>query len=151
VPFTPTIPISPFDEKKTYIIKNAASGLALHGNGKAAKSTVVQAAGKKGEWQLLYDGKGYFTIKNRVTGMVLGAASDNQRLVQSANLKAENVKWHLEWDATGNCRIINKVNMQTLTNNDSKKANTLIAQITAPIKPDDLKTRDDLRWQIVEE
>jgi hypothetical protein len=150
-PFTSVIPISPFDEKKTYTIKNAASGLVLHSNGKTAKSAVIQSAGKGIEWQLLFDGKGYFTIKNRLSGMPISAGTDGTRLVQSADSKSDIVKWHLEWDATGNCRIINKATQQTLSSNNVKTANSAIMQIIAPVKPGDLQSRDDLRWQIIEQ
>jgi hypothetical protein len=150
-PFTSTIPISPFDDKKTYGLKNRASGLMLHGNGKAAKGTVVQAAGKGLEWQLIYDGKGFFTIKNKLSGMVLSAGANNGRVTQTADLKSDNAKWHLEWDGTANCKIVNKVNGQTLSNNSSTLANAAIMQINAPVKPDELQTRDDLRWKVIEQ
>ncbi|MDB4925044.1 RICIN domain-containing protein [Mucilaginibacter sp.] len=151
VPFTSTIPISPFDEKKIYTIKNKASGLVLHSKGKLVKSPIVQAAGKGIEWQLVYDGNGFFTIKNKLSGMVLSAGADNIHVTQVANSKSDNAKWHLEWDATGACRIINKAVPITLSSNNSTIANPAITLVTAPAKPDDLKTRDDLRWQVIEQ
>jgi hypothetical protein len=145
-PFTSTIPISPFNEAKTYIIKNRATGKALHSNGKLATSKIVQADGKGAEWQILFDGKGYFIIKNRVSGKVLGAGANNAAVAQVAGSNSDNVKWHLEWDPTGSCRIINKATAATISGN-----NSMVTQITAPVKPDDLKTRDDLRWQVIEQ
>lgn len=148
-PFTKTIPISPFDDRKTYVIKNRASGLALHSAGKAAKG-FVQSSGKGAEWQILFDGKGYFIIKNRASGMVLSSGMNNM-VAAAADTKSDYTKWHLEWDGTGTCRMVNKVTGKTLSNNNLSTANAVIAQIEAPVKVDDLKARDDLRWQIIEQ
>lgn len=144
-PITFPIPVSPFDLKKSYTIKNAASGLALHSNGKTAKSSIVQASGSGAEWQLIFDGNGYFKIKNKLSGMVLSAGAGNTPVTQAADSKTDNVKWHLEWDGTGNCRIINKTGKTALSNNGSTTVNSPVMQVT------DVVGSDDLRWKIIEQ
>ncbi len=148
----PTIPISPFDAKKWYKLKNLASGLLLSNQSKTAKTSIVQAADgtdKNSEWQLvyLYDGSnGYFKIKSRLSGKVLYSTADGA-LSQAADVPADYAKWHLEFDATGNCRIINKVSGKALSSNSS----TSVVEVADPTKPADLVARNDLRWQVVEQ
>jgi hypothetical protein len=146
-PITFPIPISPFDLKKSYTIKNKASRLVLHN----AKGTIVQASGDGIEWQLIFDGNGYFKIKNRVSGKVLKAELANAPVTQVIDSKSDNVKWHLEWDGTGDCRIISKIGKKALSSNNSTAANSPVIQITDPATPADLSSRDDLRWQIIEQ
>jgi hypothetical protein len=141
-PITPVIPISPFDDTKFYTLKNKASGLALH-NGATA---VDQSADGGFEWKLLFDGKGYFKIKNKA-GKVI-AASGKGIAVQAANTKAENQLWHLEWDGSGDCRIINKVTKLALGGPD----NATVTQLTDNTTAANLRTSasDNLRWQVIE-
>lgn len=141
-PITFPIPVSPFSLKKSYTIKSKASGLALH----SSKSAIVQTSGDVAEWQLIFDGKGYFTIKNRLSGKVLAAGPRNDSLIQVTDSKKDNVKWHLEWDGTGDCLIVSKTNHNVLSSE-----NTNIVLITRSIKPDELKSRDGLHWQIIEQ
>ncbi|HTH81574.1 MAG TPA: RICIN domain-containing protein [Mucilaginibacter sp.] len=145
IPFTSTIPISPFSSAKVYILKNQATGKVLHTTGKLATSKIVQAQGKGAEWQLLFDGNGYFIIKNKVSGKVLGAGAENKPVAQVTNSGMDNVKWHLEWLPNGNCRIVNKATSKTISG-----LNAMVTQVTAPIKVNDLKKRDDLNWQVIE-
>ena len=141
-PITFPIPVSPFSLKKSYTIKSKASGLALH----SSKSAIVQTSGDVAEWQLIFDGKGYFTIKNRLSGKVLAAGPRNDSLIQVTDSKKDNVKWHLEWDGTGDCLIVSKTNHNVLS---SENTNTTL--IPGSIKPDEVKLRDDLHWQIIEQ
>lgn len=146
IPITPIIPISPFDLNKSYKIKNVASGLDLS-QGKAP-GTIVQAAdaARNGgsEWQLIYDGKGYFKIKNRATGKFLNSGTADA-ITQATDSKSDNMKWHLEWDGTGNCRIINKSGGKALSANSSTTANFPVVQAA------DAAHSDDLRWKITEQ
>jgi len=144
-PFTSTIPISPFSESKTYIIKNWASGKALHCTGKLATSSVMFSTDKSAEWQLLFDGNGYFTIKNKISGKVLGLGAKDA-VTQVADNNSDDVKWHLEWEPLGSFRIINKTNFKTISGTA-----TGLTLVIAPVKPDEIKSRDDLHWQIIED
>ncbi|MES2277881.1 MAG: RICIN domain-containing protein [Bacteroidota bacterium] len=129
-PITSVIPISPFDAAKTYQIKNRASSLLLNSQGKADGD-----GGAGSKWQLLFDGKGFFKIKSKATGKVLGTGTGNTVItVEDAN--TDNQKWHLEWDGSGCCRMINKVSSKTIS--------STVMQAT------DVAT-DDLRWQIIPE
>ncbi|HTH81575.1 MAG TPA: RICIN domain-containing protein [Mucilaginibacter sp.] len=138
------IPISPFDAKKLYTIKNIASGMMLHSTGKNTTSAIVQAGNGGAEWQLLFDDNGYFVIKNRASGKVLSAGELNTPVTQAADTKADNQKWHLEWDGTGNCRIVSKNGKVALASN-SADANAAITQTA------DAAGTDNLRWQITEQ
>jgi endo-1,3-1,4-beta-glycanase ExoK len=147
-PVPATIPISPFDAKQWYKIKNKASGLKLKTQGKTAKAAIVQAADAAGtddEWQLSYDGNGYFKIKNRVSGKVLdGSGSAGSTVAQAADGKSADVMWRLEWDGTGACRIINKASGKALSSNGETTAGTPVLLAA------DAKDSDNLRWQIIE-
>jgi hypothetical protein len=155
IPITPVIPISPFDAKKWYRIQNKASSLMLANQSKTTKTPLVQTADDKranGEWQLIYaadDGNSYFKIKSRLTGKVLSRAPDDA-VIQTPDIKSDYAKWHFEWDGTGYCRIINKVSGKALSSNSLTTTGSPIVQVADPTKPADLKTRDDLRWKIIE-
>jgi len=145
-PVPETIPISPFDEHKWYKIKNKASGLELKNQSKTAKESIVQAADAAGaneNWQLLYDGKGYFKIKNQLSGKVL-SGSANTAVVQVADGKSDHSMWRLEWDGTGDCRIINKASGMALSAGGGTTESSPVIQAT------NAKNSDDLRWQIIE-
>lgn len=150
-PVPEIIPISPFDPRKGYMIKNRATGLELQ----AAKTGIAQAAdgtGKNEEWQLSYDGKGYFRIKNKQSGKVLGASPDG--VVTSVSDRASaDVLWRLEWDATGDCRVINQGSGKALSS-VLAAAGAAAVSTTAAGAPvtlaADAKGLDNLRWQIVE-
>jgi hypothetical protein len=133
-PITPVIPISPFDENKGYQIKNRSSGMILMNNMSLTTST---DAGNSSLWQILFDGKGYFKIKSRLTGEVFGAGSGNA-ISQDSDSNADNIKWHLEWDGTGCFRLINKATGKALGSADGS---TLLQITDAGI--------DNLRWQIL--
>ena len=90
-PISNIIPISPFDEHLTYLIKNKMNSAGLSDTGK---------------WHLIYDGKGYFKLKNTLTGKILIA--NGAAVNQAKDNNNDDAKWHLEWDGTGYCRIINK-------------------------------------------
>ncbi len=141
------IPVSPFDLKKTYIIKNKASGMALHNKD---NTTVVQTPGDEAEWQIILDGKGYFTIKNRMSGKALAASAENDKLTQVTDTQTDIVKWHLEWDGTGDCRIVSKTDKYALSSNNRTTNGTRVIQVPDVSTPFDPKTHDELRWQIIE-
>ena len=149
------IPISPFDAKKWYKIKNNASGLMLSNQSKTAKESIVVADTKTGandEWQLVYlfDGSnGYFKIKSKLSGKVLYSTSDGA-LSQAADVPSDYIKWHFESDGTGNVRIINKVSGKALSSSGSTAGAPVMA-VADPKKPADLTSRDDLRWRIIEQ
>jgi hypothetical protein len=136
-PISNIIPISPFDANKTYLIKNRANGFLLNDNGSAA----IQADAGAG-WQLLYDGAGYFQIKNKISGKVL-KGNGTDITTQSENEKADNAKWHLEWDGTGCARIINKATGKAISNNGTTANAAVLAATDA--------SADNLRWQITEQ
>jgi hypothetical protein len=147
-PITATIPISPFSEQKTYKLQNKASGLNLANQNETTQASIVQAANAPGandEWQLLFDGSGYFKIKSKLSGKVLSAGATDGVVTQVADAKSDNLKWHLEWDGTGNCRIISKAKGMALSSNGSTAANSAIKQVA------DAKNSDDLRWKVIEE
>ncbi|MDB4925045.1 MAG: hypothetical protein JWR23_1101 [Mucilaginibacter sp.] len=156
IPITPVIPISLFDTKKWYRIQNKASSLMLTNQSKTAKTPLVQTADEKstgGEWQLVYvadDGNSYYKIKSRLSGKVLSRAADDS-IIQTPDVKSDYSKWHFEWDGTGYCRIINKVSGKALSNDNLTTASAPVIQVKDPTKPADLKSRDDLRWKIIEE
>jgi hypothetical protein len=135
-PLTSIIPISPFDLQKSYRIKNRASGLMLNETGKTEQpSNAIDL-----NWQLVFDGNGYFKIKNRKSNKVLSANSTGDLIDQVTDSQADNLKWHLEWDGTGYCRMINKITRKAIgSTNDSTIAQTNDAGI------------DNLRWQILQQ
>jgi hypothetical protein len=149
IPITPVIPISPFDPGKWYKLKNKGSGLELNsGNGTGAQ--IVQSADAPADgqyWQILYDGAGYFKIKNKLTGKLLSTGNvlaDNSPVTQTDGENTENVKWHLEWDGTGYCRLINKHNHKAISTDGSTAANS-------PLIPVVDTAMDNLRWKIVQQ
>ncbi len=88
VPITPVIPISPFDPGKWYKLKNKGSALELNSeNGTGSQIVQSTDAVADGQyWQILYDGAGYFTIKNKLTGKLLSIANvsaDNSPVTQT--------------------------------------------------------------------
>jgi hypothetical protein len=52
--------------------------------------------------------------------------------------------WRLEWDGTGDCRIINKASGTALSAGGGMTESSPVIQAT------DAKNSDDLRWQIIE-
>ncbi len=145
-PITFPIPISPFDNKKLYTIISKGKDFKLHCPGKAAKTATLTPDGSA-EWQILYDGEGYFTIRNKVTGKILGSSAEKNAVEIISHAKGDKGKWHLEWDGTGFCRIISKTGNLALCCTDNQE----IIQIKDPATPAKLKDRNDLRWQIIEE
>jgi len=139
------IPISPFDPHKAYHIVNKANGLALHSDGNAG---IIQIQKSDAEWQLIYDGQGFFVIRNRITGKDL---ADNGKLMQANNIGGDNVKWHLEWDGTGDCRIVSKTGKHALSTNNINTANSAVILVSDLTTRFDPKTHDELRWQIIEQ
>jgi hypothetical protein len=142
----PVIPISPFDVNKWYKIKNKATGLELGSQSKRAKASIVQASDverKSGEWQLLYNGKGYFKIKNHLSGKFIGGLY-NGAVVQENDGNLPNSMWHLEWDGTGDCRIINKESGKVLSSGGKTTKKSAVIQVA------DAKNSDSLRWKIIE-
>jgi hypothetical protein len=148
-PITTTIPISAFSPDKWYRIRNRATGFTLSNQGKTIDAPIIQAtdadADPNLEWQILYDGNGYYTIKSRSSGKELTISSSADAVIQSADTKSDNLKWHLEWDGTGFCRIISKANGKSISNNSSAISNSPVIQTP------DATNSDSLRWQIVEE
>jgi hypothetical protein len=128
-PITPIIPISPFDPSQSYQIKSRGSGLLMDNQEKTNKEGEAHT-----EWQLLFDGKGYFKIKSKLTGKVLSVKSANDSVLQIIDSDTDNLKWRLEWDGTGCCRIINK------TNGKAINSALVLAKDSAA---------EDLRWQII--
>ena len=136
-PITPVIPISPFDAAKAYRIKNRTTGTVLND---VAKTTDAALAKTNADWQLTYDGAGYFIIKNKLTGKALSNGAQ-AAIAFTNNTDTDNAKWHLEWDGTGYCRIINKASNKAITATD---INSVVTQVTDAAK-------DELRWQIIPE
>src|ERR1700743_1195352 len=133
-PISPVIPISPFDLQIAYRIKNKANELMLDNTGKTRQAS--DAAGT--DWQLVFDGNGYFKIKNRQSNKILSANSADSAVSLTADSNADNLKWHLEWDGTGCCRIINKATGKAI----GSTAGSDVAQTTDA-------GLDNLRWQIL--
>lgn len=145
-PFSTVIPISPFDAKKWYKIKNREGGQLLTNLSKTEKSAITattDATDINDDWQLLYDGKGYFKIKSRLSGKLLAGAGD--AVAQAADGKGDNLMWHMEWDGSGGCRIINKASGKALTANS-----TGLAQVENAGKLGDLHSNNELRWLVIE-
>jgi hypothetical protein len=140
-PITPVIPISPFDAKKLYTLKNKASGLSLHNTGK----TIGQSAEGGFEWKLLFDGTGYFKIKNK-SGKVLGGAG-TEAVAAVADGQADNLLWHLEWDGSGDCRIINKATHLALGGSAAAVMQTADKTTAENLRS---SASDNLRWQVIE-
>jgi hypothetical protein len=150
-PIPPVIPISPFNAKKLYLIKNKATGFSLHSKGKQAKFA-VQAAGGGAEWQILFDHNGYFTIKDKLTGKALSSgAGVNNPVALVPDSKAGDVKWRLEWDGSGDCRIVSKTGKKAITGNDISASGTPVTLVTDTTSARNLhaKETDNLRWQII--
>ena len=145
-PITFPIPISPFDNKKSYTLINKGRELKLHCNVKGSKTAILSTEGNS-DWQILFDGKGYFTIKDKASGKVLGSSGENNPVMMVSDSGRDNVKWHLEWDGTGFCRIISKNGTLSLCS----AGNQDLIQIKSPTEPEELKGRNDLRWQIIEQ
>jgi hypothetical protein len=149
VPITPVIPISPFDPGKWYKLKNKGSALELNSeNGTGSQIVQSTDAVADGQyWQILYDGAGYFTIKNKLTGKLLSIANvsaDNSPVTQTNDKNTENVKWRLEWDGTGYCRLINEHSRKAISTNGSTTADSPLIQAADT-------AIDDLRWKIVQQ
>jgi hypothetical protein len=137
-PITPIIPISPFDLQKSYKIKNRASGLMLNQTGNAI-AQAADATGANSNWQLVFDGSGYFKIKSRLSGNVLSAGSTGDAVSQSADSNVDSAKWHLEWDGTGCCRIINKATGKAIGSSADGSSVQTLADAGL----------DNLSWQIL--
>jgi hypothetical protein len=141
-PISPIIPISPFDGKKWYTIKNRASGMKLGSKGNIAIQIMgaPNARDNSMAWQLIYDGKGFFKIKNKSSGKFLASGPVGSQATLTRNINTENTNWHLEWDGTGFCRIINKTSGLSLSTGGT--SNPAVSQVK-----DELS--DNLRWQII--
>jgi len=133
-PISPVIPISPFDLQTSYNIKNKGNALMLDDAGKTAQAP--DATGN--DWQLLFDGNGYFKIKNRRSNKLLSANSADSSVSLITDSNVDNLKWHLEWDGTGCCRIINKVTGKAI---GSTIGSDVVQTTDASL--------DNLRWQIL--
>lgn len=146
---TTTIPISPFDQKKWYKIKNSASGFALNNQDSIANNALIVQTFDTDvnfEWQFIYDGAGYFKIKSRSSGKFLtsgGPTLDNAPITQVGDAESDNLKWRLEWDGTGYCKIISKTGGKAINSNGSNTINLPILQVTDA-------DSDSLRWKIEE-
>jgi hypothetical protein len=140
------IPVSPFDSKKTYSLINKGLELKLYCNGRASK-TAILTSGPSSNWQILYDGNGYFTIRDKASGKVLGSSEEKSPVRMISGSEGDNGKWHLEWDGTGFCRIISKKGNLSLCCAENQE----LIQIKSPSTLDELKARNDLRWQIIEQ
>ncbi len=150
-PITKPIPISPFDPNLSYKIVNRASGLALNGlHGRsggrhgAAHQPINQASNAASnpsqEWQLLYDGAGYFTIKSKVSGTVLSLDRylDGSSLVeQRINDGSANTKWELIWDGTGYCKIKNEFSGLVLSSGGVTTNDAPVLQVVADAAAED--------------
>lgn len=139
------IPISPFDVNQWYKIKNKANGLALTSESKKnIKLLPVQTAcaDKEQDWHLLYNGKGYFKIKNGKSGKYLEALN-NGYLTQTSNDKQPDAMWHFEWDGKGDCHIINQATGKVLIDSNAAENNQVLIQGA------DEKDSDNVRWQII--
>jgi hypothetical protein len=134
---TPVIPISPFDAAKSYRIKSRTTGAVLN---EVAKTIDAANAKTNADWQFAYDGAGYFTIKNKLSGKVLNNGLQGTVTFTNDN-NTDNAKWHLEWDGTGYCRIINKATSKAII---AANINLVVNQTTDAAK-------DELRWQIIPE
>lgn len=144
-PISPTIPISPFDPNKWYRISNKASGMDLSAGTAKGKVVTMNASGLKdgrNQWRLLYDEEGYFKIKNRQSGKVLGSSGD--QLTLETEGKSPSQRWHLEWDGTGDCRMINDASGKALKGNEKNAPNPAVTEVADQDGP------DSLRWQIIE-
>jgi hypothetical protein len=145
IPISPIIPISPFDANKWYKITNRVSGMGINNTG--SQITQTQDGVDNGmQWQLIYDGAGYFEIKNKATGKLLSSNSsvNNSPVSVTGNVNADNIKWHLEWDGTGYCRIRSKNGNMAISNNGSGTANSTLVQVADA-------TTDNLRWKITQQ
>jgi Ricin-type beta-trefoil lectin domain-like len=147
-PITMPVPISPFDEKRSYKIANKSNGLVLHPGGasKGSPMTQVSNTGSNAslQWQLIYDGAGYFKIKNRSNGKWMGqgdSTTGRAPVVQSNDATSDNLKWELVWDGTGYCKIKNKTGGKMLSGGGATTNGAPILQVTDA-------NSDDLRWQI---
>lgn len=149
-PITETIPVSPFATNKWYKIKSRTNGLTISSISKASSETLImQTPDSKtdscSEWQFIYDEAGYFKIMNRASGKYLShgdIASENKPVGQSAESSSDNLKWHLEWDGTGYCKILGKTGKRAISNG-SGTVNSLLLQVTDA-------NSDNLRWKIEE-
>jgi hypothetical protein len=148
VPITPIIPISPFDPDKLYKIKNKASGLELSGQTKTKNVVQTESAvnNVNAAWQFIYDSKGYFKIKNKSSGKIISGVltADSSPITQVTDSNDDKVKWHLEWDGTGNCRIISKISGKAISSNALKVSDSPVVQVADA-------SSDDLRWQILQQ
>ena len=120
-------------------------GLSVPDKKMAQTVQAPDAANAGMEWQLLYDGAGYFKIKNRLTGKLLsssGTSPGNSPVTQANNTNSDNLKWRMEWDGTGYCRLISKIGGRAISNGRSAAANSPLVQA-----PD--SASDNLRWKIV--
>lgn len=137
-PVAATIPISPFDSKTWYQIKNQASGelLSLQNNALGLLPASKQLSDFQ-LWQIDYDGAGYFRFKNKATGEYIdGGSAQGTFLSSEANSIA--ASWRLEWDGSGACRMLNQ---------NSHDALALTKESMLSTVPD--TTNDALRWQIL--
>jgi hypothetical protein len=148
-PITMPIPISPFDTNLWYRIINKSSGLALcHPSGTTGGSPIIQSsntmANAKLQWQLIYDGAGYFTLKNRSSRQVLSqgdSTASGASMIQSDTFNADNLKWEFVWDGTGCCKIKGKTSGKTLSGGGATTEDSPILQVSAA-------DSNELRWQI---
>lgn len=139
------IPVSPFDNNKLYTIVSKANDLKLDCSSRAATIPILTSEGGAG-WQILFDGNGYFSIRNKETGKILGSSDENSPVSLVPDSQGDHGKWHFEWDGSGFCRIISKNGNLALCCTGIQA----VVQIKNPEEWDGLKARNDLRWQIIE-
>jgi hypothetical protein len=66
-------------------------------------------------------------------------SSDQTSLTLVSDSKSSSTKWHLEWDGTGYCRIVNKATGKAIA---SVNPNSQITQAVSA-------ATDEQRWQII--
>lgn len=110
--FPPYVPISPFDEHHDYLLKSAAGGQLLVVSGSRAPVSATKMP--PGHWYIHFDQLGYFELEDAQTGKYLSNQQPRILVDKPAANAEANIKWHLEWDGSGYCRIIGKNSGQAL-------------------------------------
>lgn len=140
IPVPEVMPISPFDQDTWYTIRNRSNNLLLGVRAKANELITLPSGNQEiaGQWQLLYDTKGYFKIRNHASGELLCCIADGAVALHPDG-DDPSLLWHLEWDGSGGCHIINKSNGKALSSEGGTVAGVA-----------DLRGAPQLCWQVIE-
>ncbi|WPU94751.1 hypothetical protein SNE25_04355 [Mucilaginibacter sabulilitoris] len=134
-PVSPELPVSPFDDKRRYLLKKGGTGNFLKDSSTGFDLTIETTAA---EWEIRYDTRGFYLLKNAKSGKYLSQSNGGTLQVKKDQVDAAELRWRLEWDGKG-CRMFSYDRKSVWVINDAG-----IPEMTADI------TRP-FRWEVIPE